>query len=633
MGGMKNLKFMLSVGLIAVVPFMGLAGGPVQDPARVDAIAAWLPEKPCVGGARIDDRATWDRLAALPGADRIVKAAEKTAKEPVPDCPDELYLEFSRNGNRTRYQKPYGHRTGNLSTLTLAECLEGKGRFLPKIREYVEAICSERSWSMPAHDRQLKVFKGEKQYIDLGSGARALTLAFAADWLGPRLDPALVERIRGEARRRIFEPYLKTARNAASRDRDHWWYYARMNWNSVCHSTSVRAALALVEDRRERAEFVESAERAAPFALEGYTPDGYCSEGMGYWNYGWGHYLMLGLALREATGGKVDLFRDPKCRKVQEYAYGYQVEYGISPHFADGGGNPNPVNLALGRQIWSDLASKEAVECPIFGGAALDVIALRAFGQEPTKARPSVERLPVRTEFPDAQVFISRPDPAAKGRAFGVAVKGGHNAELHNHNDLGSYVICLDGQVMAGDPGGEIYTASTFSKERYTHPVLGSYGHPVPLVGGKEQSAGRKFEAKVVRTEFTEEKDTVEIDLTAGYEVPALKSLVRTLVYDRVAKRVTVTDRVAFSEPTAFESPVVTYMDVRADYEPGRFQLERDRRHAVDLAFSATGGTWKVKAELVPNPLRTSAKRLALAFAEPVTSAAVTAVFSAGRSH
>jgi len=621
----------MKTNLLALVFTLGAAAVSADvaapDPARIDEIAAWLPETPTLGGARISDRATWTRLAGLKDAPDVIRRAEKLLAASVPACPDEWYLDFSRNGNRTRYQKPYFARTTALEDMLFAECAENRGRFLPKITAYLEAILAERSWVMPAHDYKLQVFKGEKCYVDLGSGDRTLVLAFVVDWLGERLDPALVARIRAEADRRTFQPYLATARNPARRDPDHWWYYAEMNWNSVCNATVVRAALALVQDRRVRAEFVESAERAAPVALAGYTADGYCTEGMGYWNYGWGHQLMLGLAVRDATAGRVDLFTDPKCRKVQEYAYGFQVQEGLSPHFADGGGNASAVLLALGRRVWPDLCNAKALAAPAFSGGP-DHYALRLFCPEPPPAGAACDRLPVRTEFPCAQVYLMRPDPAAKGPLFGVAVKGGHNAELHNHNDLGSYSLVLDGEVMAGDPGGEVYTRETFNKMRYTHPVLGSYGHPVPYLAGREQKDGRAYAAKILSTSFTPARDTVVVDITKAYPVPELKSLVRTFVYDRAARAFTVTDKIAFTKPCVCEFPTITYASVRADYTPGRFTFVGAKNRTLHVSFSGTGGDWKMKSELVPNPLKDSPKRLALAFVNPVTEAEVTVRFA-----
>ena len=51
-------------------------------------------------------------------------------------------------------------------------------------------------------------------------------------------------------------------------------------------------------------------------------------------------------------------------------------------------------------------------------------------------------------------------------------MKGGHNAENHNHNDVGSFVVALGRATPLVDPGSEVYTARTFSPRRYDSNVL-----------------------------------------------------------------------------------------------------------------------------------------------------------------
>ena len=618
------MKRLIGIALVAASSAFAL------DDARIEEIAQWLPEKPAATGARIGDRAAWDRLAALPSASNRIAAAEKALAAPIPDLPDDLYLEFSRTGNRTHYQVPYFARLNDLISLLLGECLENKGRFLPGIVARVKAISAERSWTMPAHDADLTCFNGTP-HIDLGSSHRTVTFAFVYDWLRDVLPQEVKDLIRAECDRRTFQPYLATCREPDRRKipRRHWWYEGGNNWNSVCNSCVVRAALAMIEDRRLRAEFVAAAEHTVPYALKGYTDDGYCSEGMGYWNYGYGHHLSLGLAVRAATGGKVDLFSDPKNRAVMMYPYGYQLMDWQSPHFADGGGNPSAVLLALQRQVFPDIVCRRAAEQDLLAGD-LAAISLRAFGQDPGPAYTGgFDALPIRTWFPDAQVLISRLVRPERTMRLSIAIKGGHNAELHNHNDVGSYAIMLDGTEMGGDPGGEVYTRRTFSRERYVSKVLNSYGHPVPVVGGKLQKGGRKAAAKVLRTEFTDDKDVIELDCTAAYDVPALKSLVRTMTFDRARDVVTISDAVSFSEPTAFEVPVVTYREWKANGDFTAFTFKKSPRTHRTLRMAVrSSAPVAFRDEKIENPGKPDVTRLAFTFVQPVTNATFATVYS-----
>ncbi len=610
--------------LASFVLASGLAFGAGLDEARLAEIAAALPERPRADGAPASDRAKWEPLAATKEGKIALKNAVKISGAPVQDTPDGLYLEFSRNGNRSNYQRLYFRRKADFAWLYVGECLERKGRFIPKIVEYMDAFCAMKSWTLPAHDANLTCFNG-KPHVDLFSAELSRELAFCLAWLGDAIPADTRDKVYSEIDRRTFQPHLAHARGECKL-REHWWFHGGNNWNSVCNSCVVRAALAIVPDRRLRAEFVLHAEGSVPYALAGYTDDGYCSEGMGYWNYGYGHHLTMGLSLRAATGGKVDLFANPKTKTVMEYAYGFQLQCGKSPHFADGGGNPSPTLLALGRQIWPDLVSTAALNAPTFGGSDTSHFSLRAFGQEPAPCQPTMDVLPVRTWFPDAQVLISR-RPHTQKLDWSVAIKGGHNAELHNHNDVGSYAVMMDGVEMCGDPGGEVYTRRTFSRERYVSKVLNSYAHPVPVVGGKLQKGGRKAAAKVLKTEFTDGEDKFVIDYAAAYDVPALKSLVRTMVFSRATNTVTITDKVAFSEPTAFEVPVITYRDCEKAGESTSFVFRKPsgkRTMSLDVTASAPIG---FTSEEVENPGKPSPRRLLFSFAEPVLEGSLTTAF------
>ena len=549
--------------------------------ARIAEIAATLPERPA-----------W--TDSLPKANTA--KADKLLAEPIPDCSDELYLLFTKTGNRTEYQKVYGQRMANLVALAAAAGKTGDKKYVDRVAEYIEAICSERAWTMPAHDSNLKNFKGKWISVDLGASHRAYGMAEALCLAGDRLPPAVVARARAEMERRVFAVYRRAAlldSVKATSDAGCWWFFGYSNWNAVCHSCIVRAALAVIEDRNDRAIFVEGAERGARCFFTGFLPDGYCTEGSGYWNYGYGHFLELTRAVRAATGGKVDFSKLNGARKPFEYGFGYRLLGGSAPDFADGGNRAPADNyLKIGVEFWPDLR-------PLLKGPP-----------------------PPRTWFPNGQVYIGR----AKDFAFGV--KGGNNAELHNHNDVGSWSLMVGKLLVAGDPGGETYTKRTFSPRRYESKVLNSYGHPVPVVAGQLQKAGEKYAAKIVSTSFSDDRDEVVIDIAAAYpERPA--KLTRTVVFERAAApRVSIRDDVAFDAPAAFESPFVTCAKVEraADGRSlvvtgGKGKAKESRRVRVDV--EASGGDWEWVEDTIENPDHPSAHRLAVRFKNPVAKASV----------
>ena len=394
-----------------------------------------------------------------------------------------------------------------------------------------------------------------------------------------------------EMERRIFSLYRATNRDSKGPKDLHgnWWFYVRSNWNAVCHANVVRAALALIEDRQDRAAFVEAAERGMRYFLESFLEDGYCTEGGGYWNYGFGHFLYLARTVKGATGGFVDLTRLPRAKEAMEYGFGYRLSRHKCPVFADGGaGAPSFDFLKIGVELWPEMK-------PLVKGD-----------------------LQPRTCFPAAQVYIMR----GKRMAFGV--KGGNNAELHNHNDIGSWTLTLDGVEMAGDPGGEGYTARTFSSRRYESDVLNSYGHPVPLVDGVKQGTGAKFAATVQMSTFNDSCDTIQYDLKGAYPAVTngLRSLVRSVSFDRAAECVAIRDTFAFDAPGAFESPIVTYAKVEKGADGRSFTLTVGKAR-MKVTFEEEGGEWDLVEKAIENPGRPSPLRLAVRFRAPVKDGTV----------
>ena len=610
---------------------------PVPPPSktRIAEIASYLPAKPAAAGAHISDRAAWEKLAALESAAEIIQKAERILQQDIPECSDSLYLEYSKTGVRTDYQIPYGTRINNAVTLATAECLECKERFLPKLMEYLEVICAERSWVMPAHDRGLRTFDGKEFNVDLGASERAQSCAWIVSVLKGTLPGVISMKVRKEIERRVFSTY-RSCRSRTANFAPLGWFNGGANWTAVCHCGVVRAALAVVEDRQDRAAFVETAERLLPFYIAGFPADGYCSEGMGYWNYGWGHYLQLGLAVKEATGGKVNLFSDPKTRTIMKFGTGCQMKEGRAPDFADGAGQVSDSVLLLGQLQWPDLplTSTALGRDLLYGGA--DIFTLRAFGQLDGVPEGRVDPLPIRTEFPDGQVWVFRPDPKDETTAFTVGLKGGHNGEYHNHNDVGSYAVMFGGVLLAGDPGGTEYTALTFSPQRYTIPIISSYGHPVPVLNGCYQEAGRERAARILSTAFSNDVERVVMEIAGAYPKKAkVKSVIRTFAYDRKKKTFSVTDQVQFKLPGKFSVPILTFgfIEPKGDKGTGRYRLKANVGDAVrecDVTIAVKGSAWRLSdGKRIDNPRRSAPMRYAILLEGPVPSAEISVTFAA----
>ena len=85
-------------------------------------------------------------------APHVIPQAEKLLDQPVTECPASVYMEYYRNGNRSRYEKLYFARRSAMMQLLMAELTEKKGRFTDKLIDYIWAICEESTWVIPAHN-------------------------------------------------------------------------------------------------------------------------------------------------------------------------------------------------------------------------------------------------------------------------------------------------------------------------------------------------------------------------------------------------------------------------------------------------------------------------------------------------
>lgn len=604
-------------------------------PARVRQIEAALPELPGGWGPVAADRKAWKEAAAtIPARDLVLAAQEAMGQRP-PDLSADLYRRYSRDGNRSEFQDANRVRMGRLNLFAWAEAVEGKGRFLPALAGEIAATLDEPTWVLPAHDPKLNNFEGRWTEIDLMVAMKGWSLATVLHWHAAQLEPALVARARAELQRRVIAPYLARVKGEKSADTDGmWWTRTDNNWNSVCHAGVVGTALAVLESRAARAEVVAYAEINLIEYLKGFTADGYCSEGIGYWNYGFGHFAMLSETLGRATGGVVRPLAGDHALRVAAYPWALQILPGVFPAFADMDVRERPSTwfgaLAviqvypkpLGMKSWGlsvgDLRTQVTYEA-----------AMKVFLPFLTAGLPAAPAPRVTGDhywFDAAQVYTGR---AAAG--FGAAIKGGHNDEHHNHNDVGSFVVAAADRPVLVDPGLEVYTKRTFSPQRYDSKVINSYGHSVPVVAGELQRTGRKHAARVVSTSFSAAEDVVVLDLTAAYQVPALKSLVRTFTLRRGAKpEVVVSDQVEFATPSAFEGALVTFEKWR-DRGEGRLALgEGDAALRVTVESDVP---WTLRSEVIDEQLPGNRKptRLGLALDRPVTSARLTLRISPAR--
>ena len=517
---------------------------------------------------------TWQAIAAderlADAVAGIRETAAAAAEEPIPTLPASLYLDYTRTGNRTRYQRPNGRRVNRLSAFALAECLEREGQYLDHILDYAWAICEQSTWVLPAHLNQGDSHHAEglpaadrpaDRIVALRVAQTGQLLAELDYVLGDQLHPALRNRIRRTVDRQLLVPYEE-------RD-DFWWHHPPTNnWNAVCNAGTVIAATLLLDDADRIATIIERAAHSLEHYLADFDEDGCTAEGIGYWNYGFGNYVQLAAHLEARTDGEFSLLTPPIVDRIAEYPLAVELSPGRFLPFSDAseGSRVDPFTACwLGERLdRPDLAARglrdfeHGVIPDLFGEAVKTLVTVRT---APTAA--SVPTPPRRRHFTGFDWWIARVDPEDPGTTV-VGAKGGHNGESHNHNDLGSFVYHVNGESLLTDLGSPVYDADFFSDRRYEYLVARSLGHSVPHVNGIEQAAGEEFAATVIDRTDGEHADRFAVDVAGGYPDDAgLESLVRTFELDRTSARFTVKDAFSFSdEDNQFEEVFVSYAPI-----------------------------------------------------------------------
>ena len=213
--------------------------------------------------------------------------------------------------------------------------------------------------------------------------------------------------------------------------------------------------------------------------------------------------------------------------------------------------------------------------------------------RQPLRRRSSTE---LRDFFAPSHFLISRSAPTTK-RKFAATFLGGNNCVNHNHNDLGTFTVILDGKALIYDPGLEVYSMRTFSKQRYESQLLNSYGHPVPRVGGQLQQEGPTHQASTLLTEFTDDTDRMILDLRGAYNCPTLRKLEREFIYDRRGDgSLTITDTAEFSEPTEYESALITCGKVEVTDVGLRFS---DGEAAISITYAESSEALTVSQDTI----------------------------------
>ena len=509
----------------------------------------------------------------------LIRKGEEYLGYDWPSVPASVYMDFYRNGNRTRYQKIiFSGRRLPLEYLTAAECCEGKGRFLDDIINGIWATCDEATWVIPAHNvyspegdiiRPLPETEDpELTYVDLFSAECGAVIAWVYYMLEKPLNAISTQvtaRIRGTLKRRIFEPFMKHD--------DFWWMGFKgqvvNNWNPWILSNVMTAAVLASPGEEMRAAILEKSLRSLENFMKIYTPDGGCDEGPGYWDAAGASMFDCLEIIKDATDGRVDFLKEEIVRNICSYIYKMHIEGSYYVNYADARGKltPNefiiyrmgletgdPDMVKMGIHLYNE-KKKQGVSWNMDGCGCMIYREMKKFFIERRLADEEDPGYPLVRDvwFPGIQVMAARKQNGSSEGLY-LSAKGGTNAESHNHNDIGSFVLYCDGKPMLVDIGTAVYEKKTFSAQRYEIMQMQSNYHNLPIIGGFGQLPGEQYKATDVKYCSDEAKVHFQLNMEKAYPKEAgIAAWNREFAYDRNADKVNIVDNFTLNQPQTIE--------------------------------------------------------------------------------
>jgi hypothetical protein len=336
-------------------------------------------------------------------------------------------------------------------------------------------------------------------------------------------------------------------------------------------------SLLLEKDDLRRAEMVYAAMKGLDLYINGLGEDGGCDEGPSYWFAAGGSVFDCLELLEKSTSGQINIFKEPIIQKMAAYVYKAHIDGFYFTNFADADPVLKPDGLMLYR---FGLALKDENMKQFGQWANLNFNRFEVNGNQRMRTienMMTIKDIPSQTIYQPVQdAWISDIQVMTSKSAGGLylAAHGGHNAESHNHNDVGDFIVYADGKPMIVDAGRGNYTARTFSSKRYELWFTQSNYHNLPVINGFGQKEGRDFEAKNVSCQISAKESVLKMDLADAYpKEAAIKKWQRSISLQKEKEKIILADDYELSAISDFLQHIfMTVCDVDIS-TPGKILL------------------------------------------------------------
>lgn len=500
--------------------------------------------------------------------DEIEQYVETVLKGSIPKIPYNTYVDFYKTGSRKEFEKAYFERRKQLTSLGLYLQWNSSKDANDYFQELLWTISNEFSWCLAAH-----LSYGEDEFenepskiIDLFSAETAQTLCEIIIIHEDKIDKLLVNHIKKQIKDRVIDPFVNK----------NWDFEtATHNWSAVCGGCIGMVALLMETGKRQKL-ILDKVERALEYYIKGFGEDGAALEGIGYWSYGFGYYIYY-KALKEeiCSNYNVNECESSKIKAIADFPQSIQISEERFLPFSD-----VPPNMALPSGLISYLYKKYSIRLPLIKKiSSFDFDHCYRWAHVSRNLWWTSENIlnkelgNISLYFNDAQWLVCRKD-----KMF-FAIKGGSNFEPHNHNDIGSFVIAIDGEIILTDLGAGAYTKEYFGSKRYTYDHTRSYWHSVPFINNSEQTETEE-KSNVIKHIVADDYAEIDLELSSAYPLAKINNVYRRVEFQSSKGMVTIKDSILGSGQMLLNEGLVSYIEPQI-YKEGKVIWRGERGNLI----------------------------------------------------
>ena len=542
----------------------------------------------------------WQARVPESNLKKIVDDASKLLNYKFEPISATISLDFVRSGDRIRHSDISFRKREVLTQLVLAESIENKGRFTEAILNGIWSICEESYWGVPAHIGGTGLPDVENPVVDLFTAETAGVMAIADYLVGDKLDAInklVRKRMYHETDRRLFTPMMKNGNKYG------WMSRTKPvnNWNPWIMSNWIFSSLLLEKNEDRRKQMVYAAMKGLDAYFNSLGDEGGCDEGPSYWfAAGASAYDCLEL-LHSASNGAINIFDHALIKNMAGYITKTHIDGKYFVNFADADPMLTPSGTLLYRfgkavqdstmmqfGLWSQ--NKYPNQAYVANGMRMrmmgSLLALKEM-QAPVDYKD-----PTTAWIKDVQILTAR---TPSGLFMGT--HGGHNAESHNHNDVGDFIVYLKGEPMIIDAGRGNYTARTFSSKRYELWFTQSEYHNLPIINGVGQKNGLEYKATNVASLTNEKEASLNMNIAEAYPKEAgVIEWNRKVSLNRQKEQVEINDKYLLNtKPFSLEQVFMTIAEVDPSV-PGKLLLKGNSGNDLILKYDAK--EWTITTDL-----------------------------------